>query len=824
LLAADGSAASEPFISGAVASAARALASGAERVGERVGAYQLVRELGHGGMGTVYLADRVDEQYRASVAIKLVRGPLSAPELARRLRAERQILASLIHPNIATLLDGGTAADGTPYLVMEYVDGESIEEWCDHKGLGLAERIAMFLRVCSAVQFAHQQLVVHQDIKPSNILVTADGIPKLLDFGIAKSLAPDSGPDATLTLRLMTPAYAAPEQVRGERVTVATDIYALGGVLYRLLAGRVPIDVSGASPIEMERRICEENPAAPSAAAAGPAVAWRRMLRGDLDTIILEALRKEPERRYASVEQLAGDLRRYEAGLPVIARPDTLRYRGAKFVRRHRAGLLLTTIIALLTTLYAVRLAHERDHARVEAEKAAQVSTFLQDMFRVADPGRSHGQEVTARELLDRGAEQVARELDDQPAVQSALMQVIGEVYERLGLYTQARDQFAKALDIRRRIYGGENDDVARSEAYLALSLDFSGDPAGAGKHYREALRITRLLHPGDNEQVISSLASLATYLRRSGEHLDESETLYREALSMRQRLGRNDVSLAQLSDGLASALQWRGDYAGAEPLFRKSLSLVRARQPVDSLVLDVAMHNLALDLVDLGKLDEAAELFRQSLGISIAYYGPNHPETSVTRVSLATVLRSQGALREAEEQYRLALAADSAALGSDHPQVGSDYGYLGTTLIRESKLNEAEAALKRALEIRRKALGPEHPFVAMSMNELAGLYLARDELGKADSLFRAALALRRRVYRAGHPYIAYSLVGLARTLMAEARGNEAAPLLDEARTIRAAALPEGHPLRHEVDSLRALIPDGSTTAAQAVRPLVESR
>ena len=308
LLAADGRANASPFITGAVAAAAEAVAGAAppapSRLGERVGPYRLVRELGRGGMGTVYLAERADGQYQASVAIKFVRGSLAAPELARRLVAERQILAGLTHPNIAWLLDGGTATDGTPYLVMEHVAGEAIDTWCERRGLGLAARLALFRRVAAAVQYAHQALVVHRDLKPSNILVTADGTPKLVDFGIAKLLAGE-GAETTATVRALTPAYAAPEQVLGDRITVATDVYGLGGVLYRLLAGRAPLDLAGLSPGEIEHRICEQSPAAPSAAARGAASAWRRSLKGDLDTIVLTALSKEPGRRYATAEALA---------------------------------------------------------------------------------------------------------------------------------------------------------------------------------------------------------------------------------------------------------------------------------------------------------------------------------------------------------------------------------------------------------------------------------------------------------------------------------------------------------------------------------------
>jgi serine/threonine-protein kinase len=796
----------EHLISDVVALAARALAgaAGESWAGRQLGPYRLLRELGRGGMGTVYLAERVDEHYRAQVAIKFVRAGPATPELARRFLIERQILADLTHPHIAWLLDGGTAPDGTPYLVMEYVDGQPIDAWCETHGLGLDGRLALFERVCSAVQYAHQALVVHRDLKPSNILVARDGTPKLVDFGIAKLLADDEAAETTATLRLLTPAYAAPEQVRGGRIGVATDVYGLGGVLYRLVTGRTPIDLDGATPADVERRICETEPLAPSAAAAEPAAAWRRALRGDLDTIVLKALRKEPERRYASVEQLAGDLRRYGAGLPVSARPDTMGYRSRKFLRRHRIGVLFTAALATLTAAYTLQVARERDRARIEAQRATRVSEFLERLFTVSNPRESRNRDVTARELLERGAARVDRELAAEPAAQTALMRVIGRVYYNLGYFDEAVRQLDRTLTLRRDMHRGVHPDVAQSETDLADALYNAGALGPAETHFREALRMQHALHAGDHPDVLATLEGLAAFLSRT-ERLDEAARHYRDALAMRQRLGPDSGSLASLSDGLASTLMRQGDYAGAEPLFRRAVALVRQRQPLDSLILSVAIHNLAGVLVDLGQLDEASRLQREALEITIAFYGPDHPVVSSGRLGLGRLLRQRGDLTGAEEQFRRALAIDSVRLGATHPDMGTNLGQLGTTLLAQGRYAEAETALRRALAIRRQALGAEHPYVAISLNELAGLFYARRQWSLAEGQYRQALALRRRVHPPEHPYIAYSLVGLAKTLLAERRSADAEPLLREAAQIRGKALPEGHMLRREVDSLLAL-------------------
>ncbi len=805
LLAADRDSGGRPFLSQAVDDARASLSAeaGTARIGEQVGPYRLVRELGQGGMGTVYLAERVDGEYSTRVAIKFVRGILAAPELARRLRVERQVLADLTHPNIAWLLDGGHTEDGTPYLVMEYVDGVAVDQWCEEQGLDLSERLALFRQICLAVQHAHQALIVHRDLKPSNILVTADGTPKLLDFGIAKLItAPDAG--ETGTLRAMTPAYAAPEQVRGERISVATDVYALGGLLYRLLADRTAIELSGVSMGEMERRITESEPPPPSSVATGAAVAWRRTLRGDLDTIILKALRKEPARRYASVEQLTDDLDRYASGRPVRARPATWRYRGGKFLQRNRAAVLAAGAVLLLTTGYTVQLGRERDRARLEAAKAGQVAAFLQNLFEVSDPSQSRTETITARELLDRGAARIAGELQQQPEVQATMMETISRVYHSLGYYQPALDQAAGALAIRRRS-GKATEELADAETAYGAALEGLGQMDSAVAHHREALRIERVLHRGNHEHLVMALATLGANLKDGSAHLSEAETVFREALAMREALGPNGGSLAMLSDGLASSIGWQGRYAEAEPWFRQAVTLVRARVPVDSAVLSIALHNLALNLRSMGRIDEAIELERQALAVGVGFYGPNHPYSGSTRNGLAMALRDRGDLAEAEALFRVSLAADSARLGLKHQTVGSDYGLLGTTLLAQGKLDEAEYALRRALAIRRAALGSDHPYVAISINELAGLYLARGKLAEAESRYREALRLRRAQQPPHYPYIAYSLVGLARTLITEGRAAEAKPLLVEADSIRGATLPEGHRLRLEVDSLLGL-------------------
>ena len=458
LLDAERRAGSDAFITAAVAAAARDLADAraASWVGRAVGPYRLLRELARGGMGTVYLAERADAAYEAQVAIKFVRGAVAGSELVRRFLAERQILADLGHPNIARLVDGGATDDGTPYLVMERIEGEPIDAYCARHALGVRQRLELFCQVCDAVHHAHRHLVVHRDIKPSNILVTADGTPKLLDFGVAKLMDPSQAHpmlDTGVGGQLLTPAYASPEQVRAEPITTATDIYALGVLLYKLLAGTLPYDAGTLKDHQLAHAILTREPEPPSRIARRGG-SHASAVERDVDAIVLTALDKEPGRRYTSAERLAGDVRRYLDGLPVQARPATAGYRLGKFVRRHRAGVRAATgvvlLVVALTAFYVARLARERDFATTEQRKSAEVAQFLEGLFKVSEPGEARGRTVTAREVVDSAVRRLPTALAGQPQVQAAMLYTLGGVYLNLGLSREALPLVERGLRLRR--------------------------------------------------------------------------------------------------------------------------------------------------------------------------------------------------------------------------------------------------------------------------------------------------------------------------------------------------------------------------------------
>ena len=535
---------------------------------ERVGAYRVVREIGRGGMGAVYLGERDDGQFRQRAALKLARGGIGTDYLTRRFLEERQILASLEHPHIARLLDGGVTEDGLPWFAMEYVEGDPIDAYCDAHGLTVEQRLTLFLDVCDAVQYAHRNLVIHRDLKPSNILVTHDGSLKLLDFGITRLLAP--GHEVTefpgSGLRLMTLAYASPEQIRGESVTTASDVYALGVLLYEVLTGRHPFRTPAVEAAELQRRILEERPARPSAVATLSRNRAGR-LRGDLDAIVLKALEKSPERRYATAEQLATDVERHLARRTVAARPHTWQYRAASLFRRNpvavTAGMAFVLLLIASSVVTAVQGARIRAQARrlaAENQKTEQVAALLTGLFAVSDPENARGHMVTARELLDQGAARAERELANQPDVQARMLDAMGVAYGGLGVYDPAKSLLERALALRRR------------------------------------------LHAGDHPDLAASMYNLATVLRFRGE-FERSEALFRDALAMRRRLfGDRDRSVVESLNGLGFLLRGRGADAAAESVYREALATGRAVYGGPHFELAVALNGLGTALSDQGR------------------------------------------------------------------------------------------------------------------------------------------------------------------------------------------------------------------------------
>jgi eukaryotic-like serine/threonine-protein kinase len=768
------------------------------RTGETaIGPYRVLRELGRGGMGVVYLAERADGQYRRRVAIKVIPTARADDPLHQRFVAERQILAGLDHPHIARLLDGGVTEDGRPYLVLEYIDGIPIAEHCDRHRLNIEQRLRLFLDVCAAVHHAHQNLVIHRDLKPGNILVTPTGQVRLLDFGIAKLVNPAFGPaNAPVTrteFRLMTPEYASPEQVRGDSLTTASDIYSLGVLLYELLTGSPPHRLKDGSPVAILQAICERDPERPSTRVtraetrpldepgqeltpelrgsrrATSAEQLRRQLSGDLDSIVLMALRKEPARRYTSADVLSQDICRFLEGRPVLAHQGSRRYRLGKLVRRHRgsATAVITAtasmVIGLGAALWQAQHARlERDRTQVALAESREVADFLMGMFEAGDPTRAPGVEVTARELLERGMAR-AGTLSEQPLVQARMFAVMGRVYRSLGQYERADSLLARALAIHRAHLGPASGETAEDLAELADVRFLQGDYASADSLHRGALALLARAPEPDPAVLARSLSGLAS-TRLALDAPDEADSLFRRALDLqRASLGDDHAEVLATNRRLAQVMFFRGDYAAAEEILLRTLA--RRERLHGEAHPDVAEDFIQLSNIAATRDNDQARaeaLRRRALAVRRQVYGPEHPEVAWSMLQVASALQMQNKDAEAQELIREALEMQRRLLGPAHPEVAASANALGLHLHWLGRHAEAEGTLREALAIYRAAYGPENARVALVLGNLGRVARARGRLAEAERLFREQLEIRRRALGNEHPYVSATLLNLA--------------------------------------------------------------
>jgi serine/threonine-protein kinase len=780
-----------------------------DRSGQVLGPWKLLRRLGGGGMSDVYLAERIGE-YSHLVAVKLVRPGLVSRADHNRLRAERQILARLNHRNIARLLDGGTTSDGIPYLVMEYVDGERIDLFCDRHRLTITQRLALFRGVCAAVHAAHQNLVVHRDLKPSNILVTRDRTLKLLDFGIAKLIeVRETAHTVALThadVRLFTPGHASPEQVRGELITTATDVYLLGVLLYELLTGSKPFDFQSVRLAEIERVICNHTPPLPSevmvighgsseverrriaeaAELRGSTPArMRRELAGDLDNIVMKALRKEPARRYTSADELATDLKRHESGQTVIARRDTMRYRAGKFVRRHSMAVSATAgvvvLLAALATAMGVqahRVSQERAIAENERKHSDEIAKFLTGLFEVADPSEARGNAITAREILDRGALRIQQELADAPETQADLMDTIGRVYLNLGLTADARPQLEKAQAMREKLFPGDHESKAASLTSLGSLELASGRIDEAEKHYEDALAMNERLHGKHTVAVATSLWDMGKVLKEKGDYKAAEARLRASMQLFSQIEGAKSVHVSAVMNEIAQLMERRGEHEGAELMFRQALAIDRAMLGNDHPNVVHNMHNLAVVLQSRGKLDEARPLFEESIAMLKKVMGEKHPDTLDALGNYGRFLQASGDLAGAEKILRQVLALDTEVRGANHPYVGYDHVNLGLLLHQKGEYAEAEQQYKAALRIYVATLPADHQYIAAAQ---VGLARALIELGRVDEASTAAtrgLVLLKARLAEGSPQLANAQSVAAQVMAMQGKDAQAEPLL----------------------------------------------
>ncbi|MFT3792576.1 MAG: tetratricopeptide repeat protein [Rudaea sp.] len=792
-----------------------------EAAGQRIGPWRVVRELGRGGMGVVLLAERADGQYEQQAALKLVKRGMDSEAILARFLRERQILARLEHPNIARLLDGGVNADGRPYFAMEYVQGRPILDWCAERNAKLDQRVELFLAVCSAVQFAHSQLVVHRDIKPSNILVTPAGEATLLDFGIAKAIGQGDAGTATALWqdRPLTPAYAAPEQLRGEPVTVATDIHGLGCVLYELLAGRRAFDVGDTPTLdELQKLLTATAPRAPSAVAAADAPVPAKALRGDLDTIALKALHRDPVRRYATVDAFASDLQRYLHGLPISARRDNTAYRVGKFIGRHRAGVAASAaVIALLIASAAFAFWQARLKSR-EAQAAQQVTNFLVGLFAGADPELTQGAKLTAADLLDQGTEKLNAQTDIGPTVRARLLHTIAHTYSSLGLYERAAPLEEQALALRRAQFGDAGLETAESADEFGLIQLKKGAFDKADPLLREALQTRRAKLGKDDPAIISSLGNVASLLQERGDFTG-ADALHREALAASgRRFGEDSAETAERLDAYGANLDNLGKRPDADAAFRRALAIRERKFGKDSAEAAVSLQNLGVHLDDKGEYAAAVDLLEHAVAIRTRVYGDGHPLTAASMLALSQAYNDNNLAANKAAAVKLAeqaLAVFRRTLPEDHPKI--DEALNDLAVLKYSRRDFAGAAelLRDALARSRRKLGNDHPQTLGEQNDLAAVIMHDGQYAQAERLLRDVL--QRPQADDGRISVVQSEQNLATTLQMQGKTAEAVAWTRKA--VGLLAMQEGASANLAI-ALRQLATaeelDGQTAAAES--------
>jgi eukaryotic-like serine/threonine-protein kinase len=770
--------------------------------------FQLIRKLGEGGMGQVWLAEQTSPVKR-QVALKLIKAGMYDESVVQRFQSERQSLAMMDHPAIAKVFDAGTTPQGQPYIVMEYVPGLPITEYCDQKKLKIADRLELFIQVCEGVQHAHQKAIIHRDLKPANILIVeVDGkaTPRIIDFGLAKAVTPQGGDEplhTRLGLFMGTPGYMSPEQAdpNMQDIDTRTDVYSLGVVLYVLLAGLQPFDTKQRqkrSFDELLRKVREEEPPRPStkvstdrAISAGTAEARStvpkqlvKMLRGDLDWIAMRALEKDRARRYGTPSELAADIRRYLNHEPVVARPASVGYLLRRYARRHRvamgvaAGLVL--VLAAFSVLQALQLrrtTRERDRANRERDRATRITDFMTGMFKVSDPSQARGNSVTAREILDKASNDMGAGLAKDPEVQSQMTQVMATTYQNLGLYPRAHELAKRALDSRLSLLGPDDPKTLESIAQLGWILDHQGQYAEADKLEREALAGERRALGSGDPLTLETMGHLAFVLEEQG-RFAEGEKLAREAVEVGTRTqGPESSQVMHSMKYLGDSLWYQGRYAEAEREDRQLVDVERRVSGPDHPETLTAANDLALSLESQGRYAEAEQMYRENVATAQRVLGPEHPQTIGFLQNFAGLLFTEGRDADAEKLYREVLAIQVKSLGVDHPDTLTTQSELSDALFEEGRLHEAEKMQREILAARVRVLGPENPRTLGSKGDIARTLIEEGDYAEAEKLAREAFETGIRTVGPFNGNNLFALRQLGKALAHEHRYDEASRL-----------------------------------------------
>jgi serine/threonine protein kinase len=774
--------------------------------------FQIVRELGEGGMGQVWLAEQ-SSPVRRPVALKLIKAGMYDEAVMQRFQAERQSLAIMDHPAIAKVFDAGATPQGQPYFVMEYVHGLPITDYCDQKKLKIEDRLELFIQVCEGVQHAHQKAIIHRDLKPANILVVElDGkpVPRIIDFGLAKAITPQLGAGTIFTQigsLVGTPGYMSPEQADPSvpDIDTRTDVYSLGVVLYVLLTGLQPIDTKQwrNQPFDsLLRKLREEEPPAPStkvsadrdtsvANAEARGIEHKQLvslLRGDLDWITMKALEKDRARRFGSPSELAADLRRYLNHEPVAARPASVGYRLRKYARRHRVAVGVAVGLVLLLAAFSVlqavqlrRITRERDRATRERDRATRITDFMTGMFRISDPSEARGNTITAREILDKSSKDIKTGLTKDPEVRAQMMSVMSRTYALLGLYPRAYELAKGAFDIRLKVLGADDPQTLTSMGQMATDLAYQGHYPEAETLYREALAGERRVLGAEGALTLETMDRLAAVRGYQG-HYDENVELERKVIELGTRkLGPENEQLLRARTNLVSALWNLGRYAEAEQEDRQLVALDQRVLGPDAPGTLLAMGNLALVIKSQGRFAEAETLSREILAADQRVMGPEHPATANTMENLSSLLIEEGRLAEAEKLSREALAIRSRALGPEHPTTLTSKINVSLVLFKEGHIGEAEKLQREAIVTEIRAQGPEHPNSLEMQTYLSATLNAEGHYADAEKLARKTYEAEIRIHGMQHPHTVNALQELGKALARTHRYAEAGKLFRDA-------------------------------------------